>query len=299
MASQFLTLVGELAGEARCQPEPCTERYWSKLSHHLGCRAVLPLERRITESALSLGGGRGVWDLGARAKVGRSCACTPSRSSIFWGGASAPVHRQSGQCKRWRASCAFLCCEQRQVPTVSCLLAWVSRWCSTLIRSSMCLGTRFGCSVESCGKFPIFPTCCSRCSPGIRTLFPELLVSGSHLPLCVATVHGCSWTNFVFFLREKWTRISLQFTLGNLELFLRAVSGSLRVRQSTVLLEEFHIFSTCWLSRFPAQFALENLDIISTCSHMAVGGFLTHFSRSSRSSGEFFAIEGSCTIYVC
>ena len=104
--------------------------------------------------------------------------------------------------------------------------------------------------------------------------FLENLVSGSNLPLCVATVDGCSWTNFVFFLREKWTRISLQFTLGNLELFLRAVSGSLRVRQSTVLLEEFHIFSTCWLSLFPAQFALENLDIISTCSHMAVGGVL-------------------------
>ena len=37
------------------------------------------------------------------------------------------------------------------------------------------------------------------------------------------------------------------------------------------------------------QFALENLDIIFTCSHMAVGGgfsaALTHFSRSSRSSG--------------
>ena len=27
VASQVLTLVGELAGEARCQPEPCTERY--------------------------------------------------------------------------------------------------------------------------------------------------------------------------------------------------------------------------------------------------------------------------------
>ena len=54
-----------------------------------------------------------------------------------------------------------------------------------------------------------------------------------------------------FFLREKWTRISLQFTLGNLELFLRAVSGSHRVRQFTLPLEDFHIFSSCWLSRLP------------------------------------------------
>ena len=80
----------------------------------------------------------------------------------------------------------------------------------------------------------------------------------------------------VFFLREKWTRISLQFTLGNLELFLRAVSDSGRnlpyLRQFTLLLEEFHIFFNVTVdSDFPAQFALENLDIIFTCSHMAVG----------------------------
>ena len=85
-------------------------------------------------------------------------------------------------------------------------------------------------------EFHIFSSCCSRSSPGIWTIFPEPLVSGSHLPLCVATVHGCAWKNFVYFLPEKWTRISLQFTLGNLELFLRAVSGSHRVRQSTLLL---------------------------------------------------------------
>ena len=52
-------------------------------------------------------------------------------------------------------------------------------------------------------------------------------------------------TKFFQFPREKWTPITLQFTLGNLELFLRPVSGSHRVRQSTLLLEEFHIFSSC------------------------------------------------------
>ena len=35
------------------------KRYWSKLLHRLGRRAALRLERRITESAFSLGGGRG------------------------------------------------------------------------------------------------------------------------------------------------------------------------------------------------------------------------------------------------
>ena len=35
------------------------------------------------------------------------------------GGASASVHRQSGRCARLRDSCAFFCCEQRQVPTVA------------------------------------------------------------------------------------------------------------------------------------------------------------------------------------
>ena len=157
---------------------------------------------------------------------------------------------------RWRASCASLCCGT-ETGTHSAFLG------------RRCLGNAVALW-RLVKEFHTFSKC-SRCLLGIWTLFPEPLVSGSHLPLCVATVHGCSWTNFVFFLREKWTRISLQFTLGNLELFLQTVSGSLRVRQSTVLLEEFHIFSTCWLSRFLAQFALENLDIISICSHMAVG----------------------------
>ena len=45
----------------------------------------------------------------------------------------------------------------------------------------------------------IFSACCSRCSLGIWTLFPRAPCSGSHLPLCVATVHGSFWTNFVYF----------------------------------------------------------------------------------------------------
>ena len=32
MASQVLTLVGDLAGEAESQSESCTVRYWSKIA---------------------------------------------------------------------------------------------------------------------------------------------------------------------------------------------------------------------------------------------------------------------------
>ena len=66
------------------------------------------------------GGGR-QWLGGGSAVEGRGFVimldkfCSPA--SIL-GGASDSVHRQSGRCTRWRASCAFLCCAQRQVPTV-------------------------------------------------------------------------------------------------------------------------------------------------------------------------------------
>ena len=65
------------------------------------------------------------------------------------GGASASVHRQSGRCTRWRASCAFFCCAQRQVPTVLSFHPGAG-CCSTLTRSSMSWGR--GCSVEACER---------------------------------------------------------------------------------------------------------------------------------------------------
>ena len=124
-------------------------------------------------------------------------------------------------------------------------------------------------------EFHIFSPCCSRCSPGFWTLFPEPIVSGSHLPLCVATVHGCSWTNCRIFSYVKSGLGSfLQFTLGNLELFLRAVSGSRRGGVSPrCIWKNFTYFHRVCCPGFPAQFALENMDIIFTCSHMAVGRF--------------------------
>ena len=38
--------------------------------------------------------------------------------------------------------------------------------------------------------------------------FHELLASGSHVPLCVATVNGSFWTNFLRFPRESGLRVS-------------------------------------------------------------------------------------------
>ena len=62
----------------------------------------------------------------------------------------------------------------------------VSGCCSTLTRSSMCLETQLFALWRLVEGFHIFSSCCSRCSPEIWTLFLELLVYGSQLPLCVA-----------------------------------------------------------------------------------------------------------------
>ena len=117
--------------------------------------------------------------------------CSPA--SIL-GGASDSVHRQSGRCTRWRASCAFLCCAERQVPTVL-------SWCRVL-------GTERGCSMEACERIShIFYVLLALFAWNLD-LISCAPCSGNHSTLCVATVHGCSWTNFVYFLREKWTRSS-------------------------------------------------------------------------------------------
>ena len=85
------------------------------------------------------------------------------------GGASAAVHRQSGQCTRWRASRAFLCCEQRQVPTVALF--------------SLAFGVLQ--YIEKVVDVPGDAVVLRRLVKEFHTF-----VSGSHLTLCGATVHG-------------------------------------------------------------------------------------------------------------
>ena len=128
-------------------------------------------------------------------------------------------------------------------------------------------------------EFHIFSSC-SRCLLGICTLFPGAPCSGSHLPLCVATVHGSFGTNFVHFPLEKWTLSSPRSSHpGNLDII--STSSIWQFPRASVYVafgRISHIFIVTVDSDFPAQSALENLDIISSCSHMAVGGVLGGFS---------------------
>ena len=121
-------------------------------------------------------------------------------------------------------------------------------------------------------------------------LFPELLVSGSRLHLCGATVHGDFWMYFFYFPREKWTPTT--FCSSHFEIWNYFNEQHLAVTvcvSPRCFWKNSAYFYRVGCPGFPAQFALENPHIISTCSHMAVGGnfqaALTHFSRSSRSSG--------------
>ena len=66
-------------------------------------------------------------------------------------------------------------------------------------------------------EFHIFSTCCSRSSPGIWTLFLEPLVLAATCP-CALRQSTAALGRISSFLREKWTRISSQFTLGNLNI---------------------------------------------------------------------------------
>ena len=123
----------------------------------------------------------------------------------------------------------------------------------------------------------IFSTCL-RCLLGIWTLFPRAPCSGSNLPLRVATVHGSLWANFFYFPREKWTPSSLCSSHpGNLNM-ISACSIWQRTKPpvpASVYVAFGRVSHICIVtvdSDFPAQFALENLYIIFTCSHMAVGG---------------------------
>ena len=130
-----------------------------------------------------------------------------------------------------------------------------------------------GCSMEACERIShIFYVLLALFAWNLDLISFEPLVSGSHLSLCVATVHGCSWTNFVFFYVKSGlgSPCSSHLEIGNYfyEQYL-AVSACVSLR---CFWKNF-TFSTCWLSRFLAQFEFENLDIISTCSHLAVGGF--------------------------
>ena len=202
--------------------------------------------------------------------------------SILWGGASDSVHRQSGRCTRWRASCAFLCCAQRQVPTV--LSFWQGSVCCSTLTRRRCLGNAVALW-RLVKEFHIFSACCSRSSLGIWTLFLEPLVLAATCPCALRqSTEAFGRISSIFYVKSGLgSPCSSHLEIWNYfyEQYL-AVTACVSLR---CFWKNFTYFHRVGCPGFPAQFALENLDIISTCSHMAVGwGFsaaLTHFSRSS------------------
>ena len=88
-------------------------------------------------------------------------------------------------------------CEQRQVPQLFQFLDKVAlcSGCGALQRQGRrCASGHAVALWRLVEEFHIF-SACSRCSHGFVRKSHEFSVSGSHLPLCVATVHGDFWTS--------------------------------------------------------------------------------------------------------
>ena len=204
--------------------------------------------------------------------------CSPV--SILWGGASASVHRQSGRCTtvvhrdRYPQCFPLAMCVLQHIDKVVDVGDAVALW--RLVK-----------------EFHMFSTCCSRCSPGIWTLFPRAPCSDSHLrvaravrlesghyflePLALTATCPCALRQSTVAFGRISSIFYVKRGLGS-PCSSHLVSGCVSLR---CFWKNFTYFHRVGCPGFPAQFALENLDIISTCSHMAVGWVLTHFSRSS------------------
>ena len=102
------------------------------------------LSNSVKKQAVMAGSGWEAAAVGGSAGGGAGFCDRSATSSAVLGG-----DRQSGRCTRWRASCASLCCAQRQVPTVL-FFQQGSGCCSTLTRLSM--SWERGCSMEACER---------------------------------------------------------------------------------------------------------------------------------------------------
>ena len=126
-------------------------------------------------------------------------------------------------------------------------------------------------------EFHIFSTCCSRSSPGIWTLFLEPLVLAATCPCALRqSTEAFGRISSIFYVKSGPGSLRSSH-LGNLNIISTSsiwqrtkppVPASVYVASGRIS----HIFNVLVDSDLPAQFALENLDIISTCSHMAVRG---------------------------
>ena len=122
-------------------------------------------------------------------------------------------------------------------------------------------------------EFHIFSTCCSRCLLGIWTLFPEPLVLAATRPCALRqSTAALGRISSIFYVKSGLGAPRAVLTWKSEHYFYEQYLAVPRASVYGAFGRISHIFNVTVESDFPAQFALENLDIIFTCSHMAVGG---------------------------
>ena len=121
-------------------------------------------------------------------------------------------------------------------------------------------------------EFHIFSTCCSRCSLESGPYFLEPLVLAAICPCALRQYTAAlGRISYIFYVKSGLgSPCSSHLEIWNYfyEQYL-AVSACVSLR---CFWKNFTHFHRVGCPGFPAQFALENLNIIFTCSHMAVGG---------------------------
>ena len=179
------------------------------------------------------------------------------------------VHRFSSSTSWWCLSysssteCVFPRCEQTGTTglrVVKFLDKVASRVCNDSRRDKVVdvpVVTRCcGALCFAVKEFHIFSTCTRAVRMVSGPYFLEPFVSGSHLPLCVETVHGGFWTNFFQFLRERWdSELVAQFALGNFWIIsTSSIWQSPRASVHGALGIIFQFFNVKVDSEIPAQF---------------------------------------------
>ena len=168
---------------------------------------------------------------------------------------SAVLHRislTSGWCLSFSSSTEFFLVVNRdRYPQLRYFSVWVSG-VAVYGQGGRCTWGR-GCSMEACGRIShIFFVLLALFAWTLDVISSSSLFLAATCPRALRTsTETFGRISSVYLVKSGPPTTFCRVTLGNLELFLRAVSGSHRVRQSTLLLEEFHIFSSCWLSRLP------------------------------------------------
>ena len=177
-------------------------------------------------------------------------------------------------------------------PRLLCFLAWVSGCCSTLTRSSMCQGTRFGSSMEACGRIShSFFVLLALFAWNLDVISSTLCLWQPRAPV-VATVHGDFWMNFFYFPREKWIPITLQFIPKIFGIIsTSSIWQSPRASVSVVFWKNFTYFHRVGCPGLSAQFALENLDYISSRSQIGGGRVFRRLLRIFRAPPGYLGFE--------